>query len=212
VISFFRKVCLRSGVIRVLLLSVVLLSLEVRAVDELPFWKKKPELQKKIREGREIIVSVRHEDLANHQIHFAMAGAGVVSRPKEFCFKLSQQYEKLKLVSDHFKTVIFDEKVNQLYLVTEALGYEARMTMKVSPIIGEPASELRWEVIEGAFKGMKGVIGFEKIDLAHTEMSLVSNYESDHLPLPKILMGFALEVITQKVAEKMRTFIESQPY
>lgn len=179
--------------------------------SELPFWRKKPALMQKIREERAIIVSVRNEDAPNKQIRFLMTGAGSVARSKEFCFGTAQKYEKLKEISDHFKTVSFDLTSRQLYLITEALGYQARMILRVTPVSEDWRSELQWEVIWGHFKGMSGYIGFEKIDAGHTEMSMVSKYEADQLPLPKILMGFALEVITQKVAEKMRTFIESQP-
>lgn len=180
------------------------------AESELPFWRRKPALRQKIRDERAILVSVRAEDAPNKQIRFLIAGAGAVARSKEFCFRTAQKYDKLKEVSDHFKTVNFDPVTRQLYLVTEALGYEARMILKITPVAEDWRGELQWEVIWGHFKGMKGHIGFEKLTATRTEMSLVSKYEADRLPLPKVLMGFALEVITQKVAEKMRTFIESQ--
>jgi len=178
--------------------------------SEMPFWRKKPALVQRIREERAIIVSVRQEEAPNKQVRFFMNGAGSVARSKEFCFRTSQRYEKLKEISDHFKTVNFDPATRQLYMITEALGYQARMILRITPVSEDWRSELQWEVIWGHFKGMSGIIGFEKIDATHTEMSMSSKYEADQLPLPKILMGFALEVVTQKVAEKMRTFIESR--
>ena len=57
---------------------------------------------------------------------------------------------------------------------------------------------------------MKGFIGFESASLGTTEMSLIASYQSKVLPLPKILMGLALEVVTQKVAEKLRAFVETE--
>ena len=176
-----------------------------------PFWRRKAELTRKMRDERAVLVSVKREDIAGDQIRFTMAGAGIVSRSKDFCFRVAQQYEKLKEVSDHFKTVTFDRSARQLFIVTEALGYQARMIMRVSPVSEDWRNELQWEVIWGHFKGMTGLIGFEKTDGDHTEISLNARYEAAELPLPRILMGFALEVITQKVAEKMRAFIEAQP-
>jgi hypothetical protein len=180
-------------------------------VSDRPFWRKKPELMQKIREERAVLVSVRQEDAPSKQVRFLMSGAGSVSRSKDFCFKTAQLYSKLKEVSNHFRDVSFDAKTGQLYLVTEALGYQARMVLRVTPVSEDWRSELQWEVIWGHFKGMSGYIGFESIDSTHTEVSLVSRYQADELPLPRVLMGFALEVITQKVAEKMRHFIEAQP-
>jgi glucose/arabinose dehydrogenase len=178
---------------------------------EQPFWRRRPALMQKIREDREIVVAVRKESIPNDQIRFTMAGVGMVAKPKSFCFNVSQQYPRLKEISDHFKTVSFDPATSQLFLVTEALGYQARMLLHVMPVSEDWRSELQWEIVWGHFKGMTGLIGFEKFDESHTEMSVNARYEASELPLPRILMGFALEVITKKVAEKMRAFIEAQP-
>lgn len=179
--------------------------------DERPFWRRKPELERRMRDERAILVSVKHEKIPNEQVRFTMNGAGLVNRPKDFCFEISQQYERLKEVSDHFKTVSFDSTTQQLFIVTEALGYQARMVLKILPVSEDWRSELQWKVVWGHFKGMSGLIGFEKTNDEKTEISLNARYEAEELPLPKALMGFALEVITQKVAERMRSFIEAQP-
>jgi hypothetical protein len=181
--------------------------------SELPFWRKKPELLKKLRDERDVLVSVKREDLEHPPgfLRFTMAGAGVVARPKEHCFRVSQNYPKLKEISDHFKTVSYDSNTDQLFLITEALGYQARMILKMTPVEEDWRSELQFEVVWGAFKGMKGVLGFEELAPGKTEVSIQAKYEASELPLPRILMGFALEVITQKVAEKMRSYIETQP-
>lgn len=177
--------------------------------EQQPFWRRKPELQKKMREERAILVSVKREDITGGRVRFAMNGAGWVSRAKDFCFSTSQEYSRLRDVSDHFRTVNFDPNTNQLFLVTEALGYQARMILKMVPVQEDWRSELQWEVVWGHFKGMKGVMGFESMGPQKTEISIQANYEAEELPLPKALVGFALEVVTQKVAEKMRNYLES---
>lgn len=179
-------------------------------VQELPFWKSKPVLVEKLRTERVIIVSVKRDDLSNGRIRFLMTGAGVVKRPKDICFQVSQQYTKLKEVSEHFKTVRYESKSRELLLVIEVLGYQAQMSLRLNPVNEDWRSELQWEVIAGHFTGMTGIIGFEKIEGDRTEMSIDAKYEAAEFPLPRILMGFALEVVIQKVAEKMRTFIEKQ--
>lgn len=178
--------------------------------SEAPFWKR-PALMQKMRDERAILVAVRKEDIPNDQIRFTMAGAGVVDKSKDFCFQIAQQYARLKEISEHFKTVTYDPSSHQLFLVTEALGYQARMILRIVPVSADWRNELQWEVIWGHFQGMTGLIGFEKVNETRTEMSLNAKYEASELPLPRILMGFALEVVTQKVAEKMRAFIEAQP-
>lgn len=183
-------------------------------LSEKPFWRRRPELLTKIREDREVVVSVKRDTVKRNGEElesFTMIGGGYVTRPKEFCYNVSQQYEKLKEVSDHFHTVQYTPTNRQLFVITQALGYQARMILQMQPVSEDWRSELQWEVIWGHFKGMKGLIGFERVDDKRTEVSLNAKYEAKELPLPKILMGFALEVITKKVAEKMRAFIEAQP-
>ena len=183
-------------------------------LSQKPFWRSKPALLERMRNDREVIVSVRRETVtrgSQELQNFTMNGGGYVSRPKDFCFTVSQRYDELKNVSDHFKTVQYTPSTQQLFLITSALGWQARMLLQMEPVTEDWRSELQWEVIWGHFKGMKGLIGFEKLDERQTEISLKANYEAKELPLPKILMSFALEVITKKVAEKMRIFIESQP-
>lgn len=177
---------------------------------DLPFWKQKESVIRKMRDERAIVVSVNQETISKNpkKVRFTMQGAGWVRRPKETCFRLAQEYPRLKEVSDHFREVNYSRAKNELFVITEALGYQARMLMKVQPVSEDWRSEIQWEVIWGHFKGMKGVIGFEDASRGQAEVSLTSVYEAEELPLPKILMGFALEVITQKVAEKMRTFLE----
>ena len=182
---------------------------------ETRFWKK-PELQKRMGDDRAVVVSVNTEKVdapsqKKQLTKFKMRGAGHVNRDQATAFQLAQEYSRLKEVSDHFKTVKWDPTTSELFLITEALGYQARMIMKVTPRTVGAERHLNWEVIWGHFKGMKGTIGFERVDHRKTEVSFISDYEAEELPLPKALMGFALEVITQKVAEKMRSFLEKEP-
>jgi hypothetical protein len=178
------------------------------ATSAKPYWKSKPDLLKRMLDERYITVSVKREEPEHGHIVFTMAGAGNVNRDKDATFKASQDYPKLKEISSHFKTITFDEKTQKLFIVSEALGYEARMLMQLTPVAEDWRSEIQWEVVWGSFKGMKGVIGFERLSPRVTEVSFQGRFEAPELPIPKFLMGFALEVVTQKVAESMRTYLE----
>lgn len=185
-----------------------------RPLAEQPFWKSKPGSRKRLYEDRAVLVSVRDERikvLGREQVRFTVKGAGLVSAPKKFAFATAREYDKLKTVSGHFKTVEFHAPTRKLFLVMEALGYQARMVLRMRPVSEDWRDELQWDVIWGDFKGMTGVIAFESTEkTGRTEVSIEAKYESEKLPLPKIVMGLALEAIAQKVAEKMRTFIERE--
>ncbi len=215
--AFTGSVNSRSGVPHLLLpvsppisaLTPKLSYTENAKATEKPYWKSKPDLLKRMSDERFITVSVNRQDLPDGRVIFTMSGAGDVARGKDTCFATAQDYNKLKEISDHFKTVTFEPKTQKLFIVTEALGYQARMMMQLTPVQDDWRSEVQWEVIWGSFKGMKGVIGFERLGPRATEVSFSGRFEAPELPIPKILMGFALEVITQKVAEKMRTYLEA---
>ena len=73
---------------------------------------------------------------------------------------------------------------------------------------GANARELHFRVVEGNFAGMTGVIRLEDDRRQKTEISMTSNYRSENIPLPAILMGFGLEIVGQQVASSMRSYIE----
>ncbi len=174
-----------------------------------PFWRTKPGLMERMERDRQVLTSVMKSDAPNGEVKFDMKVAGIVSAPRDFAFKTAQAYPRLKEVAENFKTVHYKPEQNRLYLVMTALGYQERMILEMHPASGDGRDEIQFDVIWGNFKGMKGYIGFESFSLTKTEMSLIATYQSKTLPLPKILMGFALEVVTQKVAEKIRAFTES---
>jgi len=177
--------------------------------NELPFWRAKESIQKKMREERMIPVSVNKKNLEDAVISYEIKGAGIVHAGGKKAFETSQKYQKLSEVSSHFKSVFYDEKNQQLFLVIEALGYETKMILAMDTIEEKKRREIQFEVVWGELKGMRGAIGFENLDDEHSEVSILSHYQAKKFPLPKIFMGFAFEILTQKIAEKMRHFIET---
>jgi uncharacterized membrane protein len=175
---------------------------------ELPFWRKSEDLRKKMREQRWIPVSVSQKNIAKSLISYDVKGAGDVHTSMNKAFKISQNFEKLTEVSANFKSVFYDEKNHQLFLVLSALGFETRMILAIDQLEFKKRKEIQFEVVWGELKGLKGAVGFEALDDEYTEVSILSHYEAEKFPLPKVFMGFAFEVLTQKIAEKMRTFIE----
>ena len=178
--------------------------------SEMPFWRSKAQIHKKMLEDRLISVSVNSSTLPNGKVAFDMKGAGIVHAPRESAFKTSQEFDKLTKVSSNFKSSYYDEKNSQLFVVIEALGFETRMILAIDRVIEKKRSEIQFEVVWGELKGMAGAIGFENVSEESCEVSILSHYEAVKLPLPKIFMGFAFEVVTQKIAEKMRSFIEGE--
>ncbi len=177
-----------------------------------PFWEGKPKLEARLREERAILVSVRTErgTVDKSADLFSINGVGYVRRQADTVFSLAKQFDRLKEISDVFQIVKFEPKTNRVFVICEALGYQARMLIRVDPTAA-PIRQIQFKVIEGHFVGLEGVMAFRELPGAHTEASLRVSHEAREIPIPRILVGFALEVLIQKVAAKMRTHFEVAP-
>jgi hypothetical protein len=184
---------------------------EVLKVPEKAFWRMKPRLVERMREERDIIVSVTHSTRDKLKL-FEIKGAGWTRSEAAFAFRVARQFEDLKKVSSHFQIVQYNEKTQKLFVRTEALGWYADMLMQISLEENAAAKlyNIYWINLAGSFKGMKGVGQLRGVASDQCEISIVASYEAEVLPLPSVLMNMGLEFVLQKVTEKMRRVIESE--
>lgn len=181
-----------------------------------PFWKTKPEVQKKIKEDGLIVVSANTDKIQDKPVLYLMkvVAGGVVRAPLDFTFQTITDYEKLKNVDKRFKESKYDKEKKILFLHLEALGYHARMHLKLNEMdVRDSQNKIKrvhWECIQGQFLGMKGVFQVEEIERQKTEISMTAEHRSETLLLPKILMGLGLEIVGRQVAMKMRDYIIDQ--
>ncbi len=207
---------LKSSIRLSVLLSLLLV---VSGFSEpVPFWRGNKKLETKLEEERAILVSVRSSDVPAG-VRFSFRGVGLVKRERRDVLKLAMRFDDLKTVSDHFKEVKWEPKTNRLFVVGQALGYQARMLLQIEKVEGVTPTrdEIRFKVIDGHFLGLEGALVLEtrtpasKAASERTEMSIWCLQEAKELPLPRALVGFALEVIAQRVAGKMREHLETKP-
>lgn len=176
--------------------------------EELPFWREKKKVYRQITHERRVIVSVKQEEVAGKK-SFRMVGVGAVNAPIDFCVGEVMEFDKLPEISSYFKKVVHQKDKKQVYIVLEAMGYQARLLLEYQWNKKDPnAQQMDWKVIWGPFKGMIGHYQFVKINGEQTEVSIWSNFSNHNIPIPEFLMKFTLEVIAEKVAQKMRSFIE----
>lgn len=172
------------------------------------FWQKDPSWQRRATLQRKIYISARtdtHEKLQRLRVD-AMA---IVKAPAHFAAEKAQDYEELPQVSGHFKSAEFRADTQQLFLVTEALRWQARMLMQLRYSEDESGHPVhQFEIIGGSFQGLKGQFTFAEFEGRQTQLVLSASYSDKSLPLPKILMGVALEVVVEQAAQKMRAHIE----
>jgi len=193
--------------------GVVSVNAAQKEITSAPFWERKPEVMKRVLDDRAIVVSAKVDTLQvagrRREQKLEVLGTGVVSAPRSFSFRTAQNYQRLKELSSHFKTVQFDPSSQKLHLVAEAAGFQARMIMRIRPErLGED-DMLRFEVIWGDLRGMTGLIRFRSVEARRTQISIEAKHQTEEVQFPKALVSLALETIVQKVAERMRSTIEA---
>lgn len=185
--------------------------------DELnpaPFWKSKSNVYQTLVEERRIVCSARTDKAENgpHKDKYELnvVTAGLVNVPIESTWKIIKKFEDLKRADDRFQEVTYDARQQRLYLHLVAYGYHAHMTLQLLFGEGTKAREIHFETIEGSFKGMTGVIRLEDYQRQKTEMAMTTDYASEKIPLPRILLGVGIEVVGSRVAASLRRFIENE--
>lgn len=184
----------------------LVLSLVCAAAPEIPWWKK-PAYEAKIREQRQVIVSIKEETVAGKS-QYKMTGAGVLKATPSFTLKKILAFQELQKISPYFKKVVHQPELSRVYLVLEAYGYEARLLIKYSIKDQHGSAHFHWSVVWGGFQGMIGHIELTSLANEKTEAILISTFDDKQVPLPSIFKGMVLEIIVQHVAKSMRTYIE----
>lgn len=84
-----------------------------------PFWKSKPEVQKKIIENDLIVVSANTDKIQENPILYLMkvGVGGLVKAPFDFTFETITDYGKLQNVDDHFKESKYDKEKKILFCI-----------------------------------------------------------------------------------------------
>lgn len=181
---------------------------ELSLKNKEPFWKAK-DIYLGIVENRQIPVRA-DIDNGSPVMSIQLETAGLISTPMTFAYKKVIEFEKLPQVSIYFDEAKYYPEKQRLFLRLSGLGYHVQMIWQMKFTEEGDNKVIEWESIEGGFKGMKGWVRVSDYHHTKTEISFRGYYEALHLPLPKILMGLPLEIIGQKAAEKMRSFIEEE--
>lgn len=189
-------------------LLVIVLYFLAFAAPEASWWLK-PDYQTKIREQRQIIVSIKSEQMENKSF-FRMTGAGTMRASKRYTVQKILAFDDLQKISSYFKKVVHEPKLNRVYLLLEAYGYEARLLIKYSIKDQGDKSVFHWNVVWGGFQGMIGDIEFSSLGSEKTEAILVATFDDKQIPLPSIFKSVVLEMIVQHVAKSMRSYIEEE--
>jgi uncharacterized membrane protein len=201
--------CRNSKILRVLaVIAIVWSSGHIFASGLEGFWHKDSQWHHRATLQRKIYVSARADQHEDEQ-RLRVEAMGIINAPKVFTAEKAKDYDELPKVSGHFKTVEYRPDKRQLFVVTEALRWQARMLLQLQYETDEKGNAVHsFEVIGGSFQGLTGEFTFVDFEGSQTQLILRARYSNKKLPLPKVLMGMALEVIMEQVAQKLRSHME----
>ncbi len=176
-----------------------------------PFWQERAGVYERIQRQRAILVSVRSQSHQEHR-RLRLQGAGHVRAPKDFAFARAIDFAELPKVSPHIVEARYNPERSHLFLHTRAFNYHARMLIHLSfPGPQELSSGQRaidLQILEGVFAGMRARLLFHPVEDQVTEISLRGFYDYQSFPIPSFFASFGLEVVMQRVASRLRQYVE----
>jgi len=190
---------------------IIFLSLAAAAfgTDAPPFWKSKPEVYKKMKEERYIVVSAHSNDVDGGK-KLTVISAGIIHAPEDLTHQTILDFKEYPQFLSYILESPYDSKTKNIFFHGAILGYHVHMTIHIDSEKTSNGDLIKWKSIEGSYLGMEGTIKEESLDSTHTEISLDSAYTGKSLGLPTFILDWGLEIAAQRTAGSMRSHIESQ--
>lgn len=192
-----------------ILFALVFIASNASSETREPFWQSQPKEMRKIIQERKVSVSAKVKEVANDkQQHMNLQGVGLVSAPASFSGPWLLNYANLKRISGYVQEARWDQKTKVLFLHTEAMGYHARMHVKMLSEQKNGETVVRWTVLKGFLKNLSGTLSMKKQGFDKTLFSIIGIGAFEKSNIPKVFIEFGFEVFIQKFAEKLRSLIE----
>jgi hypothetical protein len=190
---------------------ILLISAAVFAGDGEPFWKSKEKTYKRVEQGEVIVVVKREDGLAlKAKNRLRIQGGGITHAPDGFVFKKAMDFDKIAKESGYISAARYDAATQKLDLDIHAFGHKATMKLKLSPHENAEPKRIAYEVLEGQLKGMTGVFTFRDLNGKKTEVGIDGDFHYDKLSLPTFFVEFGFEVVFQRMAINLRSFVERE--
>jgi hypothetical protein len=201
-----------EGMSRMLQALVIFLSSVSAPAAEAPFWKSKEKAYERIKNG-EILVAVKSGDVKEPGLAknlLIIQGGGRVGAPADFVYKKALEFDRLGKVSGYIKSAKFNPAAQTLDLVVGAFGFEGKMRMLMKMKPEADPRQIEFLVQSGSMQGLSGTFTFENIGPQKTEVGIDSRFRYDEFPAPRVFLEFGLEVVFQRMAARLRAYVEEE--
>ena len=187
------------------------LSLPSHAGEPAPFWKSKEKVYTRIEQG-EVIVAVKREKglpgKASNRLH--IQGGGWTDAPSHFVFSKAMAFDEVAKESGYISSAKYDAATQKLDLEIHAFGYKTKLQLKIKPDGKSEPKTMGYEVLHGPLAGMTGVFTFADMKGKKTEVGIDADFHYDKLSFPTFFVEFGFEVVFQRMAINLRSFVEKE--
>ncbi|MGZ5279796.1 MAG: hypothetical protein ACXWC9_07640, partial [Pseudobdellovibrionaceae bacterium] len=167
------------------------------------FWHK-PQVWKQMIEARKIPVSV-----LRRESRWSFKGAGIVERPRSYCFEKAKDFDRLRKIPEYFKDVSYEPATSILSLKIQFLGRRRNMRLKLSEEVLKSESRMYFRAEGGWLSGLEGALMLKDQGRHGTEIGIFALYPGKVAWVPDWLFAVAAEGVMHHVAETLRKSLET---
>ena len=168
-----------------------------------PLWKKNSN-SKRLKEDRDILVSVKSEKQDNGKIRFQVQGATLVRGEVQAVYNKATDFSNVAQFSRFFEKAAYDGAAEQTAIDISVMGFETSLLVQVE----KQPQKILWKVLRGPFQGLSGAMDFAAHESKETLISVYGMYEPMEAPWSKTWTEWKLEVALEKVAFSLRSYVE----
>lgn len=190
------------------MLPLLFIFLSASAAD-LPFWKAKEKVYERVKNG-EIIVAVKSQSVSEPGTAknlMTIHGGGHTGAPIDFVYAKATDFEQLGKVSGYIKSARFDADQGVLEITVAAFGFEGKMKLILQL---HPPQRIEFLVASGSMQGMTGTILLTSLSPLKTEVGVETRFRYNDFPAPRVFLEFGLEVVFQRMAARLRAYVEEE--
>lgn len=185
---------------------------DTKAEPAPPFWKAKEKVFARVEAG-EVIVAVKSAEVkepGKPKNRMTVQGGGHVAAPAAFVFKKALEFDQLGKVSGYIKSAKYDEATKMLDLSVGALGFDGKMKLHMNIRAEAVPKQIEFMVAGGAMQGLSGTFTFTDLGPKKSEVGIACEFNYDQFPAPKVFLEFGLEVVFQRMAARLRAYVEEE--
>ena len=170
-------------------------------LQESAFWRK-PKLWQAMQKDRKIWVSVQNSQA------WSFKGAGIVAAPWVYTLEQAKNFDRLRVIDEHFTKVEWDPTQSVLSLNLKFLGRERSLNFELSELQRKEDALFFFRSQGPWLMGLEGVLWIKDNQRQSTEAAVLATHKGQLDWIPDFIFSIAAEGVMHHVAERLRKSLE----